>query len=311
MITEVADTQLKHRIAQVGQLIGNTPLFPIQRVYQNPKVKILAKLEWQQLGSSVKARPAFNIIKDAIDKGKLNNEKNLLDATSGNTGIAYAAVAAAAGINVSLCLPENASRERKTMLKSYGVNIIYTSPFDGTDGAQLEAKSLVTENPIKYYYADQYANDNNWLAHYHSTGPEIFQQTDGHITHFVAGLGTTGTFRGTTTRLRELNPDIKAVALHPDSAMHGLEGWKHMETAIVPKIYNDQLADENLLIDSMEAINLIKDIARLEGLLVSPSSAANLLGAIKVADSIDEGTVVTVFPDDASKYSEVIERLFK
>lgn len=311
MITEVADTQLKHRIAQVGQLIGNTPLFPIQRVYQNPKVKILAKLEWQQLGSSVKARPAFNIIKDAIDKGKLNNEKNLLDATSGNTGIAYAAVAAAAGINVSLCLPENASRERKTMLKSYGVNIIYTSPFDGTDGAQLEAKSLVTENPIKYYYADQYANDNNWLAHYHSTGPEIFQQTGGQITHFVAGLGTTGTFRGTTTRLRELNPHIKAVALHPDSAMHGLEGWKHMETAIVPKIYNDQLADENLLIDSMEAINLIKDIARLEGLLVSPSSAANLLGAIKVADSIDEGTVVTVFPDDASKYSEVIERLFK
>ncbi|MDN5215310.1 cysteine synthase family protein [Fulvivirgaceae bacterium BMA12] len=311
MITEIADTQLKHRIAQVGQLIGNTPLFPIQRVYQNPKVKILAKLEWQQLGSSVKARPAFNIIKDAIDKGKLNSEKSLLDATSGNTGIAYAAVAAAAGINVSLCLPENASRERKTMLKSYGVNIIYTSPFDGTDGAQLEAKSLVEKDPLKYYYADQYANDNNWLAHYHSTGPEIFQQTDGEVTHFVAGLGTTGTFRGTTTRLRELNPDIKAVALHPDSAMHGLEGWKHMETAIVPKIYNDQLADENLLIDSMEAINLIKDIARLEGLLVSPSAAANLLGAIKVANSIDEGTVVTVFPDDASKYSEVIERLFK
>ena len=311
MITEVADTQLKYRIDQVGRFIGNTPLFPIQRIYRNPKVKILAKLEWQQLGNSVKARPAFNIIKDAADNGELNGEKHLLDATSGNTGIAYAAIAAATGINVSLCLPENASRERKTMLKSYGVNIIYTSPFEGTDGAQLKAKSLVAENPLKYYYADQYANDNNWLAHYHATAREVFEQTDGEITHFVAGLGTTGTFRGTTSRLKELNPAIKAIALHPDSAMHGLEGWKHMETAIVPKIYDDQLADENLLIDSMEATNLIKEIARLEGLLVSPSSAANLVGAMKVADSIEEGTIVTVFPDDASKYSEVIEKLFK
>ena len=311
MITEVVDTQLKYRIDQVGRFIGNTPLFPIQRIYQNPKVKILAKLEWQQLGNSVKARPAFNIIKDAADNGELNSEKHLLDATSGNTGIAYAAIAAATGIKVSLCLPENASRERKTMLKSYGVNIIYTSPFEGTDGAQLKAKSLVADNPLKYYYADQYANNNNWLAHYRTTGREVFEQSGGEITHFVAGLGTTGTFRGTTSRLKELNPAIKAIALHPDSAMHGLEGWKHMETAIVPKIYDDQLADENLLIDSMEATNLIKEIARSEGLLVSPSSAANLLGAMKVADSIEEGTIVTVFPDDASKYSEVIEKLFK
>ena len=265
MISEIVDKQLQHRIEQAGRFIGNTPLFPIQRVYQNPKIKILAKLEWQQLGNSVKARPAYNIIKDAVNKGGLHGDKHLLDATSGNTGIAYAAIAAAAGIKVSLCLPENASRERKTMLKSYGVNIIYTSPFEGTDGAQLKAKSLVAENPLQYYYADQYANDNNWLAHYHSTGLEVFEQTGGEITHFVAGLGTTGTFRGTTSRLRELNPGIKAIALHPDSPMHGLEGWKHMDTAIVPKIYDDQLADENLLIDSMEAIDFIKEIARLEG----------------------------------------------
>ena len=311
MISEIIDNELKHRVEQAGRFIGNTPLFPIQRVYQNPRVKIFAKLEWQQLGSSVKARPAFNIIKDAVDNGLLNQEKHLLDATSGNTGIAYAAIAAASGIKVSLCLPENASKERKTMLKSYGVNIIYTSPFEGTDGAQLEAKSLVKENPLKYYYADQYANDSNWLAHYRTTGLEVFEQTGGEITHFVAGLGTTGTFRGTTTRLRELKPEIKAIALHPDSAMHGLEGWKHMETAIVPKIYDDQLADENLSIDSMEAIDLIKEIALSEGLLVSPSAAANLLGAMKVADSIGEGTIVTVFPDDASKYSEVIDQLFK
>lgn len=311
MISEITDNQLKHRVEKAGRFIGNTPLFPIQRVYQNPRVKIFAKLEWQQLGSSVKARPAFNIIKDAVDNGLLNHEKHLLDATSGNTGIAYAAIAAASGIKVSLCLPENASKERKTMLKSYGVNIIYTSPFEGTDGAQLKAKSLVEENPLKYYYADQYANDSNWLAHYRTTGSEVFEQTGGEITHFVAGLGTTGTFRGTTTRLRELKPGIKAIALHPDSPMHGLEGWKHMETAIVPKIYDDRLADENLSIDSMEATALIKEIALSEGLLVSPSAAANLLGAMKVADSIGEGTVVTVFPDDASKYSEVIDQLFK
>lgn len=311
MISDIVDTQLKQRIEQVGRFIGHTPLFPIQRLYRKPKVKILVKLEWQQLGNSVKARPAFNIIKSAVDNGKLTGEKHLLDATSGNTGIAYAAIAAASGMNVSLCLPENASRERKTMLKSYGAAIIYTSPFEGTDGAQLQAKSLMEENPLKYFYADQYANNNNWLAHYHTTGKEVFEQTGGEITHFVAGLGTTGTFRGTITRLKELNPEIKAIALHPDSAMHGLEGWKHMETAIVPKIYDSKLADENLLIDSMEATNLIKEIARSEGLLVSPSSAANLVGAIRVAESIDEGTIVTVFPDDASKYSEVIEKLFK
>ena len=311
MISEVADTQLKHSIAQIGRFIGKTALFPIERIYQKPKVKILAKLEWQQLGNSVKARPAYGIIKSAVDNGALNGGKHLLDATSGNTGIAYAAIAAAAGLIVTICLPENASKERKTMLKSYGVNIIYTSPFEGTDGAQLKAKSLAEENPLKYFYADQYANNNNWLAHYHTTGNELYEQTGGQITHFVAGLGTTGTFRGTTTRLRELNPGIRAIALHPDSPMHGLEGWKHMETAIVPKIYNDQLADENLSIDSMEAIQLIKDIARQEGLLVSPSSAANLVGAMKVADAIDEGTIVTVFPDDASKYSEVIEQLYK
>ena len=301
---------LKQNVIDLGEFIGNTPLYPLTRIYQNPKVKILAKLEWQQLGNSVKARPAYQIIRDAVKKGLLTNEKTLLDATSGNTGIAYGAIGAKAGLQVTLCLPENASEERKMILRSYGVEIIYTSPFEGTDGAQIKAKELVKKYPEKYYYADQYANENNWRAHYLTTGNEIYHQTGGKVTHFVAGLGTTGTFRGTQTRLKELNPDIQSIALHPDIAMHGLEGWKHMETAIVPKIYEEGLADENIAIDSIEAMELIRDIAKYEGILVSPSSAANLVGAIKVANTIDEGVVVTVFPDDATKYGEVIKQIF-
>ncbi len=298
------------RIEQVATLIGNTPLYPIANVFQKPKVKIYAKLEWQQLGGSVKARPAFNIIKNARLDGLLDNQKALLDATSGNTGIAYAAIGAALGVKVTLCLPENASEERKTILKALGVEIIYTSKFDGTDGAQLKAKELVKAYPDKYYYADQYANEHNWKAHYLTTAEEIWAGTNQGITHFVAGLGTTGTFVGTSRKLKELNPNIEVVALHPDNPMHGLEGWKHLETAIVPKIYDGQVADKNLESDTLIAYDMVKEIAEKEGLLVSPSAAANLAGAIQVAKEIEEGVIVTTFADDAAKYSEVLKHIF-
>jgi cysteine synthase B len=301
---------LKKRLANAGQLIGNTPLFEIRNVYKKSGVRIFAKLEWQQLGSSVKSRPAYKIISNAIEEGKLDESRQLLDATSGNTGIAYASIGAALGIPVTLCLPENASEERKRILKSLGVNIIYTSRFEGTDGAQLKAKELYAENPDKYYYADQYANDNNWKAHFQTTAPEIWEQTNRTITHFVAGLGTTGTFTGTGRRLKSFNRNIELIALQPDNPMHGLEGWKHLETAIVPKIYDKNVADRFLEIDTLESFDLVKLVARKEGLLISPSAAANLLGAIKVAEGIEEGIIVTTFADSADKYSEIMNKIF-
>ncbi len=295
---------LQARLDQVEKLIGHTPLYPINKVYSKTGVQIFAKLEWQQLGGSVKARAAFNIIKQAILNGQLTEEKELLDATSGNTGIAYASIGAALGINITLCLPENASEQRKRILESLGVNIVYTSKFEGTDGAQLKAKELYKENPDLYYYADQYANDHNWQAHVTTTAPEIWNATNGKVTHFVAGLGTTGTLMGTTRGLKQFNKNITAVALEPNNPMHGLEGWKHLETAIVPKIYDATVADQFLEIDTVEAFDLVKKIALKEGLLVSPSAAANLLGAIQVAEQIDSGVIVTTFADDASKYRE-------
>ncbi len=310
MIRTSTDSIVSAKVFEIGNLVGNTPLLPIRGVFKKKNVKIYTKLEWQQMGMSVKARPAYGIINHAVSTGLLHKGNALLDATSGNTGIAYAAISAAAGLKTTLCLPKNASEERKTLLKAFGVDIIYTSPFDGTDGAQLKAKELAKQYPEKYYYADQYANENNWLAHYKTTAVEILQQTQHEITHFVAGLGTTGTFCGTTTRLKEHNQDIKAIALHPDSPMHGLEGWKHMETAIVPKIYDKNLADVNLSIDSEKAVSLIKEIAEKEGYLVSPSAAANLLGAMQVAEAIESGVIVTVFPDDATKYGEVIKQIY-
>ena len=310
MQTLTLRSPLEKRLVQVGKLIGNTPLVTLDRVYKNPKVKIMAKLEWQQLGGSVKARPAFNIMKQAILNGELDQGRTLLDASSGNTGIAYGAVGAALGIKIALCLPENASKERKMILRSHGVDIIYTPATELTDGAQLKAKALHAENPDKYYYADQYANENNWKAHYYHTAPEIFRQSEEQITHFVAGLGTSGTFTGTSRSLKELNSNIEIVSLQPDSPMHGLEGWKHMETAIVPKFYDPGLADKSLEISTFDAYDMVKEVAQKEGLLISPSSAANLVGAIKVADTLDEGVVVTMFPDSADKYGEALQHIF-
>jgi len=301
---------LKNRVNTTGRLIGGTPLFEISNVYCKAGVRILAKLEWQQLGGSVKARPAFNIIRRAIESGALTEDKILLDATSGNTGIAYASIGAALGIKVTLCLPENASEERKRILTALGVDIVYTSRFEGTDGSQLKAKELAQAYPDRYYYADQYANEANWKAHYETTAPEIIQGTNGTITHFVAGLGTTGTFTGTGRALKEYNPNIELVALQPNNPMHGLEGWKHLETAIVPKIYDNTLADVFEEVDTLEAYEMLKTFAAKEGMLIGPSAAANLLGAIQVAERIEEGVIVTTFADDASKYSELTKKFF-
>jgi S-sulfo-L-cysteine synthase (O-acetyl-L-serine-dependent) len=305
-----SDPGLIKAVQSLEKKIGHTPLHHITRLFHKPGVEIYAKQEWLQLSGSVKARAAYNIIRTAIGTGELSGGKTLLDATSGNTGIAYAHIAKLLDIPVALCLPENASRERIEILESLGVRLILTSRFEGTDGAQQVAKALAAEDPGTYFYADQYKNVNNWKAHYHTTAPEIFEALPG-ITHFIAGLGTTGTFVGTGRRLRELKPDIRLISLQPDFALHGLEGWKHMETAIVPQIYDPSVADEEHTVSTEESHEIIKAAYKHEGLLLSPSSAANLAGAIKVAEKLEEGIVVTMLPDNADKYSEIIHKLIQ
>ena len=306
----IAHNDLLTSVKGLEKKIGNTPLHRVTRLFNKKNVHIYAKKEWMQLSGSVKARAAYNIIRKAIENGDLSRRRTLLDATSGNTGIAYAHIAKQLGIPVALCLPENASRERKDILQSLGVRLILTSRFEGTDGAQQVAKSLAEEDPDTYYYADQYKNQNNWKAHYHTTALEIYEALPG-ITHFIAGLGTTGTFVGTGRRLRELKPSIQLISLQPDFALHGLEGWKHMETALVPKIYDPAVADANYEVSTEEAHEMIKAAYKYEGLLLSPSSAANLAGAIRIAQQLDEGTLVTVLPDNADKYSEIIKKLLQ
>jgi len=309
-VSTIVLNELLQKLKSVGKQVGNTPLFAVRRLFNNPAVTIHAKMEWQQLSGSVKARAAFNIFRSAIEEGNLTEKKTLLDATSGNTGIAYATIGKLLDIPVTLCLPENASLERKEILESLGTNIIYTSRFEGTDGAQQEAARLAFENPDKYFYADQYKNDSNWKAHYYSTAQEIYDALPG-ITHLVVGLGTTGTFVGTGRKLKELNPSIQLISLQPDTALHGLEGWKHMETAVIPKIYDNTLADENLEVSTEEAYAMMEACYKNEGLLLSPSSAANLVGAIRVAKQVQEGVIVTVFPDNADKYSEVVKKIIQ
>lgn len=310
MYQELAKTEeeLLSKAKKLGAEIGGTPLIPIKSLFHKKGVQLYAKQEWKQLSGSVKARPAYNIILQALIKGELNSQKTLLDATSGNTGIAYASIGKKLGIRVALCLPENASKERKAILKELDVDILYTSKYEGTDGAQQVARELAQKHPDKYFYADQYKNDNNWRAHYHGTAVEIVSEQPA-LTHFIAGLGTTGTFVGTGRRLKELNPAIRLISLQPDSALHALEGWKHLETAIVPKIYDPGVADENWEVSTEEAYEVLKAAARHERLLLSPSSAANLAGALRLAESLEDGVVVTVLPDNADKYSEVVNRL--
>jgi cysteine synthase B len=302
------ESTLVERVHALGAKVGRTPLHRISKLHVKPGVTIYAKKEWEQLSGSVKARAAYNIFRHAIESGQLTQEKILLDATSGNTGIAYATIGKALNIRVSLCLPENASQERKDILRSLGAEIIFTSKFEGTDGSQVEAKKLALAEPEKYFYADQYKNDNNWKAHYYTTGPEIIDALP-NLTHFVAGLGTTGTFVGTGRRLKDWNPSVQLISLQPDNALHGMEGWKHLETAIVPKIYDPFLADSELEIGTEETYETLKAAYKHEGLLLSPSSAANLAGALRVAGQIEKGVILTVFPDNADKYSEVIKKI--
>lgn len=306
----VKDKILTKEVDKLSAFIGNTPLFPITKVFNKKGVKIYAKLEWQQFSNSVKARAAFNIIKNAIEEGHIDQQRGLIDASSGNTAVAYATIGAALGIPVTLCVPENASEQKKSALKATGANIVYTSRYGTTDEAQEKALNLFNENPDKYYYTDQYNNPNNWKAHYNGTAYEIWDQTDGKITHFVAGLGTTGTFVGTSRKLKELNPAVRTISLQPETALHGLEGWKHLESAKVPGIYDINVADNNYFIETFEVYELMKEVAQKEGLLLSPSSAANLLGAIQVANKLESGVVVTVFPDHGSNYQEVIKEIF-
>ena len=291
---------------QTVDRIGNTPLLRLARIAHDlPGVEILGKAEWLNPGRSVKDRAAANIVAQARASGKLTSGKILLDSTSGNTGIAYAMIAAAQGFPVTLCMPENVSVERKRILQAYGANILYTDPADGSDGAIRMARELAAKHPDLYYYADQYSNDANWRAHYHGTANEIWQQTEGRITHFVAMLGTSGTFVGTTRRLKELNPRIRCVSLQPDSAFHGIEGAKHMASAIVPKIYDPSLADADLGISTEESYVMAKRLAREEGLLVGISAAAAVVGCLQLARQLkqnEHAVFVTILCDSGDKY---------
>lgn len=317
--------QLRSRISRqlLGntqlERVGNTPLVRLEKISADiPGVQLLGKAEWVNPGGSVKDRPAFSIVQEAERTGQLRPGRTLLDATSGNTGIAYAMIGAARGFVVKLCVPSNVSVERKRVLQAYGAEIVFTDPNDGSDGAIRKAQELYAADPNKYFYADQYSNDANWRAHYHTTANEIWMQTEGRVTHFVATLGTSGTFMGCTRRLRELNPKIQCISLQPDSPFHGLEGLKHMATAIVPKIYDPSLADEDLGISTEAAYAMLKRLARREGLLVGISSGAAVVGALDVAKRLQESdwiekhgeaVIVTMLCDSADKY--LSERLWE
>ncbi|HEU4982964.1 MAG TPA: cysteine synthase family protein [Acidobacteriaceae bacterium] len=287
--------------------IGNTPLIRLERLTSHlPGIHILGKAEWNNPGGSVKDRAASGIVADAQKRGLLKPGKHLLDATSGNTGIAYAMLGAAMGFPVSLCIPSNVSLERKRILAAYGANVIWTDPADGSDGAIRKARALAAEQPEKYFYADQYGNNANWRAHYLGTANEIWKQTGGQLTHFVAGLGTSGTFVGTSRRLKELNPAIRCISMQPDSPFNGLEGLKHMATAIVPPIYDSALADRNIDMETEAAYAMAKRLGRTEGVLVGVSSAAAVAACLQIAEEEAkqgrEAVIVTILADSADKY---------
>jgi cysteine synthase B len=299
-----ASTSASTRAASsVLDLIGKTPLIRLQRFEaQTRGVELYAKAEWQNPGGSVKDRAAARMILDGEASGALRPGLTIVDATSGNTGIAYAMVGAARGYKVKLFLPDNASPERKMILRAFGAELVLTNPLEGTDGAIREVRKLVAEHPGDYFYPDQYSNDANWRAHFDTTGPEIIEQTGGRVTHFVAGLGTSGTFVGTGRALRKFNPGVKLISFQPEGPFHGLEGLKHMETAIVPRIYDPSLADEDLRVSTEAAHEMVRRLAKEEGLLVGISSGAAIAAALQVARRLTAGVVVTVFPDGAEKY---------
>lgn len=286
--------------------VGNTPLLYLQSVAKNAglpaTVQLFAKAEWFNPSGSVKDRPALNIIRTAEWQNKLRPGMTLLDSTSGNMGIAYAMLGAARGIRVKLVLPENASPERIAILKAYGIEMVFTDPLEGTDGAIVEARRIAENASDEYFYADQYNNSANWQAHYFTTANEIWNQTGGRITHFIAGMGTSGTFVGVTRRLKELNPYVNTISMQPDSSFNGLEGLKHMPTAIRPGIYDPYLADREVNVKTEVAYEMARELARTEGLFVGTSAAAAVSAAIDVARELEEGVVVTVLPDNGFKY---------
>ncbi len=296
--------KLDMQVDSLPSRVGNTPLLPLRRVTLGlpPSVNIYAKAEWFNPGGSIKDRAALNIIQTAIASGDLTSGKRLLDSTSGNTGIAYATFGAAMGIPVTLALPENASRERIAILRSLGVDLILTEASEGPEGSMKVVREMLEKSPEKYFYANQYGNPANWLAHYQSTGPEIFQQTEGRVTHFVAVMGTSGTMMGTGRYLHDKNPQIKLIAGQPTKSLHGLEGIKHMQSAIHPDIYDAQLHDRVVEIETEEAYEMVRRLAREEGLFVGLSAGAAAVAALDVAKELDEGVVVTIFPDAGYKY---------
>ena len=284
--------------------IGDTPLLRLDTVGADlpDTVSLYAKAEHLNPGGSVKDRPARAMIREGLETGAFRRDQTLIDATSGNTGIAYAMIGAALDLDVALALPENASEERKRTLRAYGAELILTDPMEGTDGAQRHVKALVEDHPDRYFYPDQYNNDANAWAHYEGTGAEIWEQTGGDITHFVTGLGTSGTFMGVTRRLKEHNPTVQCVAVQPDAAMHGMEGLKHMETALVPGLYDDRLPDAHRTCSTDTAVAMTRRLAREEGLLVGPSAGANVASALDVARSLEAGVVVTILCDTGTRY---------
>ena len=291
------------RDVRITDLIGNTPLLRVHLFdAECAGVEIYGKAEFLNPGGSVKDRPALRMIEEAERSGELTHDKVILDSTSGNTGIAYAMVGAAKGYRVRLVMPTNVSEERKEMVTAYGAEIVYSDALEGSDGAIRVARRLHEENPDLYYFPDQYNNPNNWLAHYHGTGPEIWRQTEGRVTHFIAGLGTSGTFMGTTRRLKEYNPEIQCISVQPDEPWHGLEGLKHMETSIVPGIYDQNLADENLGASTEDAYEVARSLARSEGILIGHSSGAALWAAREVGRRTGEGVIVIVFADGGDRY---------
>jgi cysteine synthase B len=290
--------------SRLADLVGQTPLLPLQRVISelSPRVHLFVKAEWFNPGGSVKDRPAAAILEEALSRGAFEGGKALLDSTSGNMGIAYASLGAALGLRVCLAIPANVSRERLQILQAFGAQVILTDPTEGSEGARVVAAQMAQDQPEAYAYLDQYSNAANWQSHYRTTGPEVMAQTGGRITHFVAGLGTTGTMTGTGRYLREHAPWVRRVAVQPDGPMHGLEGLKHLPTTQVPAIYDPTIPDETQIVQTEAAYAMARRLAREEGLLVGVSSAAAAVAALAVARSLEEGTIVILFPDSGLKY---------
>jgi len=287
----------------ITDYIGNTPLIELKNINSTiTPVKIFAKAEWFNPGGSVKDRAALNMIRDGIQSGQLNPSKNILDASSGNTGIALAMIGSSLGYRVTMCIPENAGEMHKQIMRSFGAELIFTDPFSGTDGAIVKAREIVNKQPDKFFYIDQYNNPKNWQAHYQGTGPEITYQTQSQITHFVAGLGSSGTFVGTGRWLKKYNPGVNLISVQPDTPLHGMEGLKHLKTALIPDIYDPDLADVNHTISSEEAQEMVQHLAKDEGLLVGNSAGGAMAVALKTAEKLSSGQIVVIFADSAFKY---------